>query len=271
MKYFINLSKAIFLMELRNVFAYRFVFWTNFLGSALSQLLVSYFLWESIFMARNVQSIGGYTFHQMVFYYLLAPMAFKVTAGLQMRIMFQDIYEGSLNKYLLYPLSYFHFKVISQLTHSLNYLVQMIFAVIVYCLIFGIPEGITITLANSILAIITLMVGSYLYFGIVCALEMVSFWADNVWTLTVLLRWLIYFLGGNLIPLSLFPQWSQDILNLLPFSGLISLPVNVFLGKVSISFWLSGISIMISWSIFFGFLNKVIWKRGSLKYSGVGI
>lgn len=258
-------------MELRNVFAYRFVFWTNFLGSALSQLLVSYYLWESIFQSRNIEVIGGFTFNQMVFYYLLAPMAFKVTAGLQMRVMFQDIYEGSLNKYLLYPLSYFHFKIISQLTHSLNYLVQMAFAIVVYCSIFGAPAGITFTLTNSLLAIITLFVGSYLYFGIVCALEMVSFWADNVWTLTVLLRWLIYFLGGNLIPLSLFPQWSQDVLNILPFSGLISLPVNIFIGKISIKTWLSGILIMIGWSFFFSVLNRLIWKRGNLQYTGVGI
>ena len=237
MLHFLKLSKAVFFMELRNILAYRFVFWTNFLGSALSQLLVSYFLWESIFLSRNIEIIGGFTFHQMVFYYLLAPMAFKVTAGLQMRVMFTDIYEGSLNKYLLYPLSYFHFKIISQITYSLNYLIQMIFAIIVYCVLFGIPDGISLTLNNSLLAIITLLIGSYLYFAIVCSLEMVSFWADNVWTLTVLLRWVIYFLGGNLIPLSLFPEWSQQILNVLPFSGLISLPVNVFLGKISIEHW----------------------------------
>ena len=105
-----RLFKAIFQMEMRNILAYRFSFWINFFGSTLGQLGLSYFLWSSIFGENKNLIIGGMSFQMMILYSFLAPMTLKSVFGLQNLNINQDIYDGSLNKYIIYPLSYFQFK-----------------------------------------------------------------------------------------------------------------------------------------------------------------
>lgn len=61
--------------------------------------------------------------------------------------------------------------------------------------------------------------------------ELSAFWLIEIRGLQQF-AWLVaQFLSGVYVPLVLFPDWIEDATRLLPFAGMIQLPIEVFLGK----------------------------------------
>lgn len=260
-----------FKMEWRNILSYRFDFWVNFVGTSLIQFGVAYFLWSSIFSKSGITSIKGMSFQMLMLYYVLAPLALRATSGLQMSFMSDDIYTGGLNKYLLYPLSYIRFKLVTQYASTLFYLLQFLLVFILYRVFFALPAEVTINLLYSLTFILAILAGSYLYFMLASIFEMISFWADNVWSLMVMLRFVVSLFGGLMLPLSFFPEWSQQILNILPFRYLVSFPIQIFFGQLSVNQIISGFGVIFMWSVVLTVITKMVWSKGNRQYSGIGI
>ena len=100
---------------------------------------------------------------------------------------------------------------------------------------------------------------------------LVAFWADNVWSLNVMLRFLSELLGGLMLPLSLFPQWAQDVLMWTPFPYLFYVPVMTLLGEVGAAEWAFGMLVTVVWTAVMAGVALAVWWRGRLSYTGVGI
>jgi ABC-2 type transport system permease protein len=100
--------------------------------------------------------------------------------------------------------------------------------------------------------------------------EMVAFWAENVWTLGVMLMFAVRLLGGALLPLALFPEPWQRALAYSPFPYMISFPILSITGKVTGLEWLKGMGIIGAWVLALSWVYALVWQRGNLRYSGAG-
>lgn len=266
-----RLSKAIFQMEMRNILAYRFSFWINFFGTTIGQLGLSYFLWSSIYSASNSQRIGGMTFQMMILYSFLAPMTLKCIHGMQNLNINQDIFDGGLNKYIIYPLSYFQFKWVQHLTHTLSHAFQLFIGLGFFAIMIGMPSEYQFGAINIICFLINLAIASSLFAVMESIMEMMAFWADNVWSLSVLLRFVINLLSGAWLSLTLFPDWAQQAFYYLPFKGMVYSPVKILMGDMSLLEWAQSQLMMLVWFVLISFLARKMWQAGNLRYTGVGI
>jgi ABC-2 type transport system permease protein len=267
----VRLFKAVFLMEMRNILAYRFSFLINFFGTTIGQLGLSYFLWSSIFYGNKNTIIGGMSFQMMILYSFLAPMTLKTVNGMQSLNINQDIYDGGLNKYIIYPLSYFQFKWIQQITHVFSHLFQLFVGLAIFALFIGMPPEYKFHSLNFLCFSINLFIASTLFFAMEAIMEMTAFWADNVWSLSVLLRFIINLLSGAWLSLTLFPQWSQELFYYLPFKGMVYSPVRILMGSMDYGEWIQSQVMMIVWLCLISLVTKKVWQRGNLRYTGVGI
>lgn len=257
--------------ELRQISSYRVAFWINFFSNTIIPFLISYFLWSSIFKDVGAQTIGGFSLEQMIFFYLSLPLLYKCILGLNMRFLFQDVYEGGLNKYLLYPVSFLGFKGVGQAVRCLYYFIQFFIIIMAFSFFWGIPEGYEITPYSVFLCLIACLVSTYLYFIFEATIEMSSFWAENVWSLSVSLQFLISLLGGRFVPIELYPEWVRKILVHGPFYLMLRLPFDALVGHLSTTQLALGILKSAVWFIIMYAISRFIWKRGLLRYSGVGI
>ncbi len=262
---------AVYTMEFRKILSYRADFWIQFLGSVAAQLGVAYFLWHAIFDYRDTDKIQEFTFPGMILYYLVAPLIGKAVQGAEMGTVSQEIYEGTLNKYLVYPVSFFRYKLASQASYTTIFLAQFALAMVLFRLLIGIPDGFSITSFSIFGCVVAVALASYVYFVITAAIEMVAFWADNVWSLVVIIRFTTGLLGGAMLPLSLFPEWAFTILRFLPFSYFISFPVRTFMGLNSFKEWVLGMIVLSLWAVLGTTLASLVWTRGKYQYTGVGI
>lgn len=258
-------------IETRKNLAYRVDFWVSFLGSVLAHLAVAYFLWKAVFNYRGITALGGYSFSALMLYYLLVPTIDRMVRGQEMGFFSVDIYEGSLSRYLIYPLSFYGYKYVSQLSYVIMAMLQLSLALAVFLVWFGMPDDLQIHARHVALGITAAVLANYLYYAFATALEQAAFWADNVWSLLVMLRFSISLLGGGMVPLAMFPDWARVIVWKLPFAYMLSFPIQTVLGRVSLHEWFFGMVMMAAWSVFFTLVSKAIWRRGIVQYSGVGI
>jgi ABC-2 type transport system permease protein len=120
-------------------------------------------------------------------------------------------------------------------------------------------------------AISLIFLSTFAYFFMLTFCEMIAFWADNTWTLGVMLRFLISFFGGAFLPLAFFPQWAQEILHFLPFASMISVPVQLLLGKLSWDHYFQSLMTLLFWLPLLFLAVKQLWQKGTYQYTGVGM
>ncbi|MCT4641849.1 MAG: ABC-2 family transporter protein [Bacteriovoracaceae bacterium] len=262
--------RQVFFMELRKLTTYRLDFWVNFIGITAFKLVISYYLWLNIFEYTGKSEIGGYTFKQIVLYYIIASVLYKILQAGMIGNIANDIYQGSLNKYILYPIDFFNFKITSYLAHAFVYLMQLIIAITAYHYFIAPVLG-DLGFIDLILFSVSILLGGVCYFFMNAICELIAFWADNIWSLSVMLRFFMGFFGGVMIPLTMFPSWAQEIISYTPFPYFISVSLNVFWSKATHLETLAAMGIQIVWTFIFYGACKYIYMKGRYKYTGVGI
>lgn len=265
------LFSRILSLESRKLMSYRLDFWLNVVVSFFTQLAVAYFLWLAIFEHTEAETIGGFTFEGMVLYYVLVILLGRIVRGQERDLtVSQDIYEGTLTKYLLYPTDYFGFKYAAHLGDLVPGVIQLALFGLLSVTLLDLTE-LAVTPARLAMTAVLVALANLLAFLLRFGVMLVAFWADNVWSLNVMLRFTSELLGGLMLPLSLFPQWAQDILAWTPFPYLFYVPVMTLLGEVGPAEWLQAVAVSALWSVVTACLGLVVWRRGTLAYTGVGI
>ena len=268
----VRLNIQIFTMEIRKVFAYRVDFWLSFIVGTLAQFTAAWFLWKSIFAYKGTATIGSYTFPSLMCYYLLAPIISRTVYSGNHGDIATEIYEGTLTRYLVYPLSFFRYKLIVHCASATVLLFQLLLVVVIITLFFPVfTANYNMSLLHLIQGIITIYFSTVLYFVFSAWLQLIAFWADQIWSLSAIVRFITGLLGGSLIPLSLFPETIQPTLKILPFSYFVHFPLQSLFGNMPLDLWLQGLLIMGCWGGIFVGIYRFVWHRGNLQYTGVGI
>jgi len=257
--------------ELRKVLTYRFDFWVNFLVSIFAHVAVAFFLWRAVFDFNKTETLQGYTFAGLMFYYLMVPMVDKIVYGTGLGFVSRDIYDGSLTRYLIYPVSFFKYKYIQHIANTTIFILQLLFTIFMFFQFFGRPADVALSPSSIAMGISAALFSGFLSFFIFTSIELTAFWADNVWTLVVMLRFCISLMGGTLVPLAFFPEGWREALRFLPFPYLVAFPIECFMGKVGLINWAMGLAIILAWSAVFFLILNFIWNRGKYRYTGVGI
>lgn len=261
----------VIILELRKILAYRSDFWANQMGSVAFNLVISYSLWKTIFDFNNVDIINGYTLNGLIFYYLVSSMVAKTMLGEDIGFLSREIYEGTLNKYIVYPISIFRFKHITYLVHSFFQAIQIVVMFFIYYLFLEGQSFFDIPWSTFFLGLFAIMCSASLYFIVECCLETAAFWADQTWSLGVAFRMSTNFFGGTMLPLTFFPEWGQSILKFTPFPYIVNFPLRVFTNKFTPQFYIENLLILVCWYIFFFLVFSYVWNKGKYKYTGVGI
>lgn len=258
-------------MEFRKILAYRSDFWITFLGQTFIQLIVARALWQMIFDSQNTSEMQGFNLEMMTLYYLIVPIGMKMLTGENIGFMAREIYEGTFTRYLLYPLSVFQYKTLTYLTYSFFYGIQMILLFSIFRIFIADTPFLATDVGNLFLGVFLFLLASLAYGMMALLIEMLSLWADNIWSLVVMLRFFTSFFGGGFIPLTFLPDWAQNALIYTPFPYLISLPARTIMGLTTFPEIAKGICILGFWALLFMEAVKLLWKKGEKKYTGVGI
>jgi ABC-2 type transport system permease protein len=262
---------SVMAMELRKILAYRSDFWVTFLGQVLIQIFIAHALWQAVFAANETEVMQGFTLSKITLYYVVVAVGGRILTGENIGFVSREIYEGTFSRYLIYPLSAFHYKATTYLTYSLFYSTQLILIYFIYRLGFTSEMPNLTDILNLFLGTALFLLSALVYVLMVMMVELLALWADNIWSLVVMLRFFSTFLGGGLLPLTFFPTWAQEVLGYFPFPYYLSLPARTILGETNFVEIGIGIGVLAFWGLFFAGCVTLIWKVGQKHYTGVGV
>ncbi len=248
--------------NLMSMFIYRVTIWLWVMVDVF-QFVMMIFLWRSVYAYNDV--IQGFTFNEMLIYFLLVNLFFLVTQVDTLFIMSEEIKEGRMSLYLVKPISYrvrLVFENLGRVLGGLILILPIVFLTgLVLTLVFDMVWSITLIQVGLALLFLPfmfmLMHEFYFLFGTLVI------YTANEFGLAIFLNVLVQVSSGQLIPLALYPNWMIQILKYLPFR-FITYPPQILLGKIDTTEALIGLGVLGLWVLAFMILNHLIF-RFSLK------
>ena len=257
----------------------RLVYRLDFLFATLVRFLpivTQIFLWGAIFASQDGKLLG-YTYENMVAYYLLTMVAraFSSMPGLASGIA-TEVRDGTVNKYLTQPVDMIGFLFWHRVAHKLAYYVM---AAIPFGIVFwlcrdylpGWPES-HITMAW----IASLVMGFLIGFLLETLIGLIAFWFLEVSSLVFVYMMINYFLSGHMIPLEWISEFTVfgvrigGIVELLPFQYLAYTPSAIMLGRIPADELNRVLLTELTWVIGLLIAVRVAFNRGVKRYSAFG-
>lgn len=227
--------------------------------------LIYLFVW---YTASSGKTLGGMTQHEFVAYYLVFALVNQLTYSQTNWTVGDSIRNGSLNTLLIRPISPIFHVIAAEIAGKVVY---MAFVIPVACILDVLlqPE-IHLTLLNSLLFLPTLILAWLLRFFWGYWLALLAFWITRAEALLGVQDALTFLLAGQVAPLVLLPGALQYSAKLLPFRYMISFPIEVLTGHLSMSDLWSGLACQLGWLCIAFVLFRLIWHAGQLHYTAVG-
>ncbi len=260
--------KGLMRMGFKEGIVYRAHFFVGLIKIPLT-LIAFYYLWSAIFGFSGVEIIKGYTFAEMLIYYVLSMVVGAIVYCDVDAWMNEEIKNGELVGDFLRPMAY-----VWQLFY--NYLGLRVLAFLIEVLPVSIIAlfFLNITLPSllfGILFIIAIVLAMFINYFFTFCVGLTAFWLKEIQGIRRVKNVIVAFLEGALIPLTFFPLIFQDIFKYLPFQYLRFVPINIFLQKYALSEIIILLIIQLVWIFIFFILAKVVFKFAFKKFAGAGV
>jgi ABC-2 type transport system permease protein len=233
-------------------------------------IVTQIFLWGAIFSSNGRTQLNGYTYDDMVAYYLLAMVAraFSSMPGLSDGIA-RDVQDGTIKKYLTQPIDMLGYLFWHRVAHKLVYYVVAagpFILVFFFCRKYlpGWPDALT-TAGWVGSLFLSFLIG----FLIESLIGLIAFWFLEVSSLVFIYMMFNYFLSGHMIPLDYLGRFGEFV-QFLPFKYLAYFPATVILGRYTHAELGRELLIAVGWVTLLFVLNRVAFARGIRRYGAFG-
>lgn len=266
-----NFSKYVQIAKIswQNGFVYRlnFVMWRV---RMVIQTLTLYFLWAAV--AQGGGDVYSYSQSQILTYILLSSFVVAIVFSSRSIDAQGEIATGDLNNYLIKPLNYFLNWVardfsdkILNVTFSFIEITAIVFLLRPPFIIQTDP-----TIIFSFLISILLAAGLYFIFSFIVSMSTFWYYQSNGWAQRFLVFVLLRTLGGGLFPIDMLPAPIFNFLKLLPTTYFLYFPMQIYLGRLSLTEIIQGYSLISFWILALFALSQLMWRQGLKIYGAYG-
>lgn len=129
------------------------------------------------------------------------------------------------------------------------------------------PPSIASAVAFAATIVCTLLLGC----ALTTLINVILLWTLNGEGVVLLMTAMVTFFSGMTIPLPLFPDWAQPVVQALPFAGLVDLPFRVYIGHIAPGdvwpvlrhqlLWTAGLVILGRWLLSRG-MRRIVVQGG---------
>lgn len=237
--------------------AYRVNYYSGILIYAIN-IGAYYFLWLAIY--GNQEVIGGLTATQMTTYVAVSWMARAFYFNNLDREIATEIRDGSVAVQFVRPYTYLTVKMMQGLGEGCFRL-----------LMFSVPGMLLVVLLFPValptdpimwIAFLAMLLFSFLINSQINVLTgLFAFFVENNEGMMRMKRVAVDLFSGLILPLSLFPVWTQGILQAFPFQAITYLPVSVFVGREE-GLGIAGVLLVqLAWFLILIIPMALIWRR----------
>ncbi|MCL2185331.1 MAG: ABC-2 family transporter protein [Treponema sp.] len=260
---------AVFSQGIQSAMEYRADFLFGLFNGCFS-VFIQFFLWTAIYSGSQENNLYGYSYPQMVVYVIMAGIMLRIVSiDFHYDIAF-DIKQGTLNRFLTQPISYFPYRVfdfIGRKIFQLGFIIVISAGVLIFTHFVFSAE---FTLSNILFAVLVLPLSLFLNCMLFYCISMTAFWMTEAWGVFDGMGVVSTILSGGLFPLSVFGETAQEIFKYMPFQYVIYFPLRIICGNAQKEDIVFGICAQLIWILLLYILAKLLWRAGMKKYIAAG-
>jgi ABC-2 type transport system permease protein len=179
----------------------------------------------------------------------------------------REVVEGKLSSRLLQPLDPVWHHVAAHISERAARLPFAVLLVVLFFMLY--PQALWLpSLGQLLLFALAIILAFVLRFVIQYTFCMFAFWTERASALENFWFLFYLFLSGLIAPLDVFPEPMRIIVMFTPFPYLIAFPASLLVGlPVDVG---RGFVSMLGWILIFLGANRLLWRIGLKRYSGMG-
>lgn len=213
--------------------------------------------------------VAGFTAGDFVAYYLLSFYMRQMTSVWVAWELDYDIRHGDMNSKLLHPIHPLHEYISFNLADKL--IRGSMFTPLVIIVALVVP-GVTllVTPLNLLFFAIALAGAWTMRFFFQFNLGLLGFWFSQALVLTDVFWMLFLLFGGGVAPIELLPEPLRTIAYHLPFRFMMSFPIEIMMGRLTVNEILFGFVSVAVWIVVLFTVYRILWARGIRQFSAYG-
>ena len=250
-----------YLAFLRTAFAreatYRFEVFTS-IGSVIVRVYLLSTVWTALY-AQNAQP-QHLALHHLITYSTVALLMGLVLDIDQTRALHDKLQDGSIAtdfmKPISVPLYLFSDGTGEVLLHVLLIIPSLLLSLFIVHI--DVPSW-PVLGAFFVSFFLGYLVGFFVNFILNC----IAFWTLEIHAVQLIMTWITDLLGGQIIPLVLFPVALQKFTFALPFAAMFSTPLLIYIGDIPPERYFEVMGLQVFWLVFLAAISTVIWRAGA--------
>lgn len=215
-------------------------------------------------------TIQGFSGPDFVAYYILALLLTSFVTCHFMWDINYEIREGVLSTQIIRPVNWLEFNFLRNASYRVLRTILFSPWLIIFYVVYGSQ------LSKSPFQFgwqfwIVVLLGHVLSFASVMALTCIALFTEEATSIFEVYYFPLIFLSGQLFPISVLPQWAQNLSGILPFYYTVGAPTEIAMGRVADSQIPFVIGMQILWTLISLVIFRFAWRAGLKRYTGVGM
>lgn len=262
-----KIHKAVLKLKISEFTAYRSNVYINFLFGCVP-LFIQILLWKAIY-GNRVEAIGGYSYKQMITYYVIAFLLSKILDVRENTVkMAKMIQNGSVHNQMLKPIGFLSLNFKLYWAEKLIYLLNISIPFILFCIV--IHRYVFLEVSHVLYFLISVSMAFILKYIVGCILGLLTTWIEEITGLLDFWDNIEGFLSGGLLPLSILPAPLFTFISFLPFKYMLFAPIDIYMGNIQDFEVAKTLAIQAVWCMILGTLLYILKKEAFKKYAGYG-
>jgi ABC-2 type transport system permease protein len=236
---------------------YRFDVFTT-IGSFAVRVYLLRMVWTALY-AHNAAP-RSLALHAVITYSTVALLMGIVMDIDQTRALHDKLHDGSIAtdfmKPISVPLYFFADGTGEVLFHAALIVPALAIALFFVHLDVPGPAAFGVFCASAVLGY---LVGFFINFILNCT----AFWTLEIHAVQLIVTWLTDLLGGEIIPLVLFPAALQHVVYALPFAAMFSTPLLIYIGTIPPARYGQALGLQVVWVAVLALVSLVLWRAGA--------
>ncbi|HHP1111511.1 MULTISPECIES: ABC transporter permease [Bacillus cereus group] len=245
--------------------SYVFWYWAGTFA-IIVKLCTLYYFWTAVY--ENKETVGALSLSNMLTYMVIALLLEQYVSGVGTNLA-KMIKHGDVAMELMKPYHLLDKLVAMDIGQKISNSIRTTFPMLLFAIWFvgiKLPQS----LESCGLFIISVVLGILIGTQLDLIIGILAFWTVNIWGLRLLRESVIQFCSGALVPLSLYPQWFQEISMFLPFQSMVYVPVSIYTGSLLGDEAYMAITTQFIWLFLITMLVRFLWALSIRKITIFG-
>lgn len=222
--------------------------WANLAGLLTNIFFGSIYSYVIIALFHVRHSAAGYNVLDTLRYTWLVQSMIMIVLPFGWYDLLLTIRSGEVISDLSKPCDFYWYWFSREIGRNCYYLFfRSLPTYLVGALLFGI--GVPGGLDRWLMCGVSLLLGAMLGIAYRYLYNLLAFWVIEARAVAVLAGTIALFFTGSFVPLPFFPAWLRAITDWLPFTGLMNVPTEIFLGKLTQTALLLSLGRQVLWLI----------------------